>query len=87
LLRYAPRFHGKNPKTNPPKIKIKKKKKKFQKNFQKKIPKKILNFVPKKTKKLLCINSYACNRGSACEKLGGLGPTGLVGDRECTDST
>jgi hypothetical protein len=37
----------------------------FQKNFSKKIP----IFFSK-----LCLNSYACNRGSACEILGGLGP-------------
>jgi hypothetical protein len=54
----------KNPKKIPPKIK-----KKFAKKICKnKIPKKI----PKKTKNLLCLNSYACNRGTACEKLGGV---------------
>jgi hypothetical protein len=35
-----------------------------KKKFQKKIP---------KIKKLFCLNSYACHRGSACKNLGGLG--------------
>jgi hypothetical protein len=39
-----------------------------KKNFQKKFPK----YFPK-IKKKIWLNSYACNRGSACEKLGGLG--------------
>jgi hypothetical protein len=62
-------FTGKNSKKNSPKQFLKKIPKKFpkknsKKKFQKKIP---------KIKKMFCINSYACHRGSACENLGGLG--------------
>jgi hypothetical protein len=74
MLRYAPRFHGKNPKKIPKKnsniIFKKKSKKKNPKNF----PKKKIQKKNKKIQKLLCLNSYACNRGSACENLGGVGP-------------
>jgi hypothetical protein len=71
-------FKEKNPKKNPQKIF----KKKFQtkipkKNSQKKFPKnKIPKRIPQKFpefKKKICLNSYACNSGSACEKFGGLG--------------
>jgi hypothetical protein len=36
-------------------------------------PKKIQKKI-QKILKLLCLNSYTCNRGSACENFGGLGP-------------
>jgi hypothetical protein len=56
MLRYAPRFHGKNSK------------KKFKKKNSKKF------------KILLCLNSYAYNRGSTCEKkFWGSRPAGLEG--------
>jgi hypothetical protein len=44
-------------------------KKNFKKNFKKNI-----DFFFWKLKKLVCLNSYACHRGTACENLGGLGP-------------
>jgi hypothetical protein len=47
--------------------------KQFPQQIFKKFKKKILFFLGK-IKKLFCLNSYACNRGSACEKCGGLGP-------------
>jgi hypothetical protein len=61
LLRYAPRFHGKKSLKNSPK------------KFQKKIPNIFFQKKNPKLQKLLCLNSYAYNGGSACEKLGGLG--------------
>jgi hypothetical protein len=72
----------KNPKKIPPKHFKKNFQKKFPKKMSKKIPQKKfpqINFKKKiskkfqKIKELLCLNSYACNRGSACENLGGLG--------------
>jgi hypothetical protein len=42
---------------------------------------------PKNFQKVSKLNSYACNRGSACEKLGDPRPAGLGGDRKCTDMT
>jgi hypothetical protein len=78
MLRYAPRFHGKNPKNFPKKFSNIIFKKNSPKNPKKKFPKKISKKkFPKKNpkiQKLLCLNSYACKRGSACEKLGGVGP-------------
>jgi hypothetical protein len=74
LIRYAPRFHGKKSKKNSQKNSQKNFKKFFQKTFPKKFQKKIPKKIPKcflKIKKL-CLSSYACNRGSACEILGGL---------------
>jgi hypothetical protein len=44
-----------------------------RKKIQNKFPKFLLNIISKKNI-YICLNSYACNRGSACEKLGGLGP-------------
>jgi hypothetical protein len=67
MLRYAPRFHGKNRKKNY-QNKIQNK---VLKNFKKKFQKKMLK---KNSKKKLCLNSYACNRGSASENFWGLGP-------------
>jgi hypothetical protein len=53
----------------------------FKKKIQKKNPKKNFKKFQKKIsiffgklKKLVCLNSYACHRGTACENLGGLGP-------------
>jgi hypothetical protein len=57
ILRYAPRFHGKKSKKNSKKINFKKN---FKKNNQKNN-----QFFFQKIKKLLCLNSFACNRGSA----------------------
>jgi hypothetical protein len=82
MLRYAPRFHRKkNSKKIRPKIFQKKfPKKNSKKNIQKKYPKKISKkkfqfFFPiSKNQKKKSLNSYACNRGSVCENLGGLGP-------------
>jgi hypothetical protein len=74
MLRYAPRFHGKNPKKFPKNVLNIIFKKKPNKISKKKIPKKKFQFFFPKIQKLLCLNSYACNRGSACENLGGVGP-------------
>jgi hypothetical protein len=62
----------KNPKKNPPK----KFQKNFQKNFQKKkIQKKFSKKIFKKNFQIKnCLNSYACNRVSACENFWDLGP-------------
>jgi hypothetical protein len=78
MLRYAPRFHGKNPKKIPKKfsniIFTKISPKNPKKNSKKIFPKKYFQKKNPKIQKLLCLNSYACKRGSACEKLGGVGP-------------
>jgi hypothetical protein len=63
-----PRFHEKKSKKNPPN---------FFFNSKKKIPKK--KFQKSKSYYALCLNSYACNRRSACENFGGLRPSNLGG--------
>jgi hypothetical protein len=69
LLSYAPRFHGK----------------KFPKKSQQKFFSNFFFYFFFKIKKKLCLTSYACNRGSARQNLGGSRLAGLGGDRECTD--
>jgi hypothetical protein len=85
-------------KKNPKKISSKKNsKKKFKKNFPNKISKKFQKKNSKKKfqkkfqqnlqKKMLCLNSYACNRGYVrLRKFGGSRPAGLGGVGKCMDS-